>query len=223
MKRFRQTIRVMFGDCDPAQIVFYPSYFRWFDRATQQMFTDVGLPWSKFWPERGMAGLPLVDADAKAHELTGPQGAAMPDIAKVFGTAFVAANGSLHRERMRERVFKDPQARLKLQALLHPLIANALLEAEAGAAFGNPAVYMEKFLQNPRHIEIQVLGDAHGNVLQDGDAVTLIKDLKIKGSSSVVKVGTKVRNIRLVDGDHELTCKMDGVTVYLKACFVKKA
>ena len=65
MKRFRQTIRVMFSDCDPAQIVFYPSYFRWFDRATQQMFTDVGLPWSKFWPERGMAGLPLVNASAK--------------------------------------------------------------------------------------------------------------------------------------------------------------
>jgi 4-hydroxybenzoyl-CoA thioesterase len=65
MKRFRQTIRIMFSDCDPAQIVFYPAYFRWFDRATQQMFTDVGLPWSIFWPERGMAGLPLVDASAK--------------------------------------------------------------------------------------------------------------------------------------------------------------
>jgi 4-hydroxybenzoyl-CoA thioesterase len=65
MKRFRQTIRIMFGDCDPAQIVFYPTYFRWFDRATQQMFTDVGLPWSTFWPERGLAGLPLVDVAAQ--------------------------------------------------------------------------------------------------------------------------------------------------------------
>ena len=65
MKRFRQTIKIMFSDCDPAQIVFYPAYFRLFDRATQQMFNDVGLEWSKFWPERGLAGLPIVDASAK--------------------------------------------------------------------------------------------------------------------------------------------------------------
>lgn len=65
MKRFRQTIKIMFSDCDPAQIVFYPTYFRMFDRATQQMFNDVGLEWSKFWPERGMGGLPIVDVGAK--------------------------------------------------------------------------------------------------------------------------------------------------------------
>ncbi|MDR9469231.1 zinc ribbon domain-containing protein YjdM [Marinospirillum sp.] len=66
--------------------------------------------------------------------------------------------------------------------------------------------------------------DAHGNPLQDGDSVTVIKDLKIKGSSSVVKVGTKVKNIRLVDGDHDIDCKIDGVgAMKLKSEFVKKA
>jgi len=66
--------------------------------------------------------------------------------------------------------------------------------------------------------------DAHGNPLNDGDAVTVIKDLKIKGSSSVVKVGTKVRNIRLVDGDHNIDCKIDGIgAMKLKSEFVKKA
>lgn len=66
--------------------------------------------------------------------------------------------------------------------------------------------------------------DAVGNVLQDGDTVTVIKDLKVKGSSSVVKVGTKVRNIRLVDGDHDIDCKIDGIgAMGLKSEFVKKA
>ena len=69
-----------------------------------------------------------------------------------------------------------------------------------------------------------VFRDAHGNLLQDGDTVTVIKDLKIKGSSSVVKVGTKVRNIRLVDGDHDIDCKIDGIgPMKLKSEFVKKA
>lgn len=69
-----------------------------------------------------------------------------------------------------------------------------------------------------------VVRDAYGNVLADGDTVTVIKDLKIKGSSSVVKVGTKVRNIRLVDGDHNIDCKIDGVgAMKLKSEFVKKA
>jgi protein PhnA len=68
--------------------------------------------------------------------------------------------------------------------------------------------------------------DAHGNVLQDGDSVTVIKELKIKGSSSVVKVGTKVRNIRLADSDdgHNIACKIDGLgSINLKSEFVKKA
>jgi len=69
----------------------------------------------------------------------------------------------------------------------------------------------------------RVVKDAHGTVLADGDAVILIKDLRLKGSSQTIKGGTKVRNIRLVDGDHELDCKVDGVGMMLKACFVKKA
>ncbi|MGH1438497.1 MAG: zinc ribbon domain-containing protein YjdM [Cellvibrionaceae bacterium] len=65
--------------------------------------------------------------------------------------------------------------------------------------------------------------DANGNPLQDGDTVTVIKDLKVKGSSSVVKVGTKVKNIRLVDGDHDIDCKIDGIgAMKLKSKFVKK-
>ena len=69
-----------------------------------------------------------------------------------------------------------------------------------------------------------VVRDAFGNVLQDGDSVTVIKDLKIKGSSSVVKVGTKVRNIRLIDGDHDIDCRIDGIgAMQLKSEFVKKA
>ena len=66
--------------------------------------------------------------------------------------------------------------------------------------------------------------DANGNQLKDGDTVTVIKNLKVKGSSSVVKVGTKVRNIRLVDGDHNIDCKIDGIgAMKLKSGFVKKA
>lgn len=65
--------------------------------------------------------------------------------------------------------------------------------------------------------------DSVGNLLQDGDSVTVIKDLKVKGSSSVVKVGTKVRNIRLVDGDHDIDCKVPGIgPMGLKSEFVKK-
>ena len=66
--------------------------------------------------------------------------------------------------------------------------------------------------------------DAHGNVLQDGDTVTLIKDLKIRNASSVIKVGTKVRNIRLIEGDHDIDCKIEGFgAMQLKSEFVKKA
>lgn len=77
---------------------------------------------------------------------------------------------------------------------------------------------------SPESDESRIIKDAYGNVLQDGDSVTVIKDLKIKGSSSVVKVGTKVRNIRLVDGDHNIDCKIDGIgAMSLKSEFVKKA
>jgi len=68
-----------------------------------------------------------------------------------------------------------------------------------------------------------VVRDAYGNNLKDGDVITVIKDLKIKGSSSVVKVGTKVKNIRLVEGDHNIDCKIDGIgAMKLKSEFVKK-
>ena len=71
--------------------------------------------------------------------------------------------------------------------------------------------------------EKRVLKDAHGNELKDGDSVTVIKDLKVKGASSVVKVGTKVKNIRLIEGDHDIDCKIDGIgAMKLKSEFVKK-
>ncbi|HIF48029.1 zinc ribbon domain-containing protein YjdM, partial [Candidatus Thioglobus sp.] len=69
-----------------------------------------------------------------------------------------------------------------------------------------------------------VVKDANGNVLNDGDTVSVIKDLKIKGTSSAVKVGTKVKNIRLCDGDHNIDCKIPGHgAMKLKSEFVKKA
>ena len=68
-----------------------------------------------------------------------------------------------------------------------------------------------------------IIKDANGNTLHDGDTVTVIKDLKVKGSSLVVKVGTKVKNIRLVGGDHDIDCKIDGIgPMKLKSQFVKK-
>jgi len=70
----------------------------------------------------------------------------------------------------------------------------------------------------------RLIRDAVGNELRDGDAVTVIKDLKVKGSSLVVKMGTKVKNIRLVEGDHDIDCKIDGIgAMQLKSEFVKKA
>ena len=73
--------------------------------------------------------------------------------------------------------------------------------------------------------DVKVVKDSNGNVLSDGDSVTIIKDLKVKGSSSVLKIGTKVKNIRLIDdGDHDIDCKIDGFgAMKLKSEFVKKA
>lgn len=68
------------------------------------------------------------------------------------------------------------------------------------------------------------VADANGNPLNDGDSVTVIKDLKVKGSSEVIKVGTRVKNIRLIDGDHDIDCKIAGIgAMQLKSEFVKKA
>ena len=70
---------------------------------------------------------------------------------------------------------------------------------------------------------VTIVKDAYDNRLEDGDAVSVIKDLKVKGSSAVVKVGTKVKNIRLVEGDHNIDCKIDGIgPMKLKSQFVKK-
>lgn len=77
--------------------------------------------------------------------------------------------------------------------------------------------------ENESSREEKVIKDSNGNILADGDTVTVIKDLKVKGSSSILKIGTKVKNIRLVDGDHDIDCKIDGFgAMKLKSEFVKK-
>lgn len=77
---------------------------------------------------------------------------------------------------------------------------------------------------NDASTDERIIKDSAGNLLQDGDSVTVIKDLKVKGSSLVVKVGTKVKNIRLCDGDHDIDCKIDGIgAMKLKSEFVRKA
>ncbi len=68
----------------------------------------------------------------------------------------------------------------------------------------------------------EIIKDANGNVLQNGDTVTLIKDLKVKGSSITLKQGTKIRNIRLGSGDHAVDCSIDGSSFMLKQCFLRK-
>ena len=101
-----------------------------------------------------------------------------------------------------------------------------------------PACTLEDVLSHPDHWECATCGhewpkeaapeaarvvkDAHGTPLADGDTVVLIKELKLRGSSQVLKQGTKAKNIRLVDGDHEIDCRIDGSSMALKACFVKK-
>ncbi|RWR01628.1 hypothetical protein ED28_12560 [[Pantoea] beijingensis] len=71
--------------------------------------------------------------------------------------------------------------------------------------------------------DMLVVKDANGNLLADGDSVTVVKDLKVKGSSSTLKIGTRVKSIRLVEGDHNIDCKIDGFgQMKLKSEFVKK-
>lgn len=69
----------------------------------------------------------------------------------------------------------------------------------------------------------KIVRDAHGTPLADGDTVTLIKDLRLKGSSTVLKMGTRVTNIRIVEGDHDLDCRINGQNILLKSEFMKKA
>lgn len=90
--------------------------------------------------------------------------------------------------------------------------------ATCGHEWERAAESTENESEGPR-----VVKDIHGNILQDGDIVQLIKDLPLRGSSQVLKAGLKTKPIRLVDGDHEISCKLDGQSVFLKACFVKKA
>jgi len=75
----------------------------------------------------------------------------------------------------------------------------------------------------PQPAQARVVKDAHGTVLADGDQVILLKALPLKGAPHVLKGGSKSKPIRLVDGDHEISCKIDGIAVGLKACFVRKA
>jgi protein PhnA len=96
---------------------------------------------------------------------------------------------------------------------------------EDGSLFVCPECAHEWALEseNENSEEKKNIKDANGNVLNDGDTVTIIKDLKVKGSSSVLKQGTKVKGIRLVDGDHDIDCKIDGFgAMKLKSEFVKK-
>ena len=109
--------------------------------------------------------------------------------------------------------------------------------------FTCPMCSMSEVLKHPNRLECETCGhewentaetqqestaerivkDANGNVLVDGDSVTLLKDLKLKGSNQIIKGGTKVKSIRLVEGDHEISCKIEWSAIGLKACFVKKA
>jgi protein PhnA len=94
---------------------------------------------------------------------------------------------------------------------------------EDGSLLICPECGHEWSLESESSEEVKVIKDSNGNVLNDGDSVTVIKDLKVKGSSSTLKQGTKVKNIRLVDGDHNIDCKIDGFgAMSLKSEYVKK-
>ena len=113
-----------------------------------------------------------------------------------------------------------------MSALPNCPLCNSEYTYEDGTTFICPECSHE-WLKNTREQVLEdekIIKDANGNILQNGDTVTVIKELKIKGSSSVVKVGTKVKNIRLVDGDHDIDCKIDGIgAMKLKSQFVKKS
>ncbi|QYF92797.1 alkylphosphonate utilization protein [Massilia sp. PAMC28688] len=98
------------------------------------------------------------------------------------------------------------------------------LTYEDGSNFVCPECGHEWQAQAAVADQARVYRDASGTLLQDGDTVTVIKDLKLKGGGGTVKMGTKVKNIRLVDGDHDIDCKIDGFgAMSLKTQFVKKA
>lgn len=101
---------------------------------------------------------------------------------------------------------------------------NSKYTYEDGNLFICPECAYEWTLESEKQAEeANLVKDANGNILNDGDSITIIKDLKVKGSSSSIKIGTKVKNIRLVDGDHNIDCKIDGFgAMQLKSEFVKK-
>ncbi|NTW04897.1 MAG: alkylphosphonate utilization protein [Peptococcaceae bacterium] len=100
---------------------------------------------------------------------------------------------------------------------------NSIYTYEDGSLVICPECGFERSLQSEGSEEKDVVRDANGNELNDGDSITVIKDLKVKGSSLVIKKGIKVKNIRLVDGDHNIDCKIDGIgDMKLKSEFVKK-
>lgn len=101
-------------------------------------------------------------------------------------------------------------------------LCNCEYTYEDGPLLVCPECAHEWSASEPIHKE-SVIRDAVGNILQDGDTVSVIKDLKVKGASNPLKVGTKVKNIRLVEGDHDIDCKIDGFgAMKLKSIFVKK-
>ena len=113
-----------------------------------------------------------------------------------------------------------------MSALPNCPLCNSEYTYEDGAMFVCPECSHEwaKGVKEQVLEDERIIKDANGNILQDGDTVTVTKELKIKGTSSVVKVGTKVKNIKLVEGDHDIDCKIDGIgAMKLKSQFVKKA
>lgn len=102
---------------------------------------------------------------------------------------------------------------------------NSQYTYEDGSLFVCPECAHEWSLEsgNENSEDGLVVKDANGNILKDGDSVAIIKDLKVKGASSALKMGTKVKNIKLVEGDHNIDCKIDGFgAMQLKSEFVKK-
>jgi protein PhnA len=112
---------------------------------------------------------------------------------------------------------------IKLSSLPNCPKCNSEYTYEDGSLLICPECGHEWSLEAESSEEERVIKDANGNILNDGDSVTVIKDLKVKGSSSTLKQGTKVKNIRLVDGDHNIDCKIDGFgAMSLKSEYVKK-
>ena len=100
---------------------------------------------------------------------------------------------------------------------------NSAYTYEDGEMYICPECAYEWSTNEQSEVEELVVKDVNGNILADGDTVSVIKDLKVKGSSSTLKIGTKVKNIRLVEGDHNIDCKIDGFgAMKLKSEFVKK-